>query len=273
MASPNSSTSGSNPYIQGPLKSHRHLKCIHKFTFFLDPSPQVCCSELSTPMNDQPPTSSPKPEPWGTCISSHLCKHNQSLSSSLLLSYSPFRTSLVIALVLAPISLCVCYNSLCPGSLAPHQPGSDEHKTWIWEHWNGPTVSKPSGCVHIPRQAIEDFSFSDTVHVSQAHHSLFCPWTLCSGLAKLFSFLIFSHCLHCLGCLLANLFLDTYASFLLGLLGHFPGLSTPSVIAMKCLSFLPFMMSYWTPVPCWDLGIHRCPHRAWDLVRRKEIDR
>lgn len=34
------------------------------------------------------------------------------------------------------------------------------------------------------------FSFSETVHESQAHHSLFCPWTSCSGLAKLFSFLI-----------------------------------------------------------------------------------
>lgn len=206
MASPNSSTSGSNPYIQGPLKSHRHLKCIHKFTIFLDPSPQVCCSELSTPMNDQPPTSSPKPEPWGTCISSHLCKHNQSLSSSLLLSYSPFHTSLVIPLLWRP-SACVSATTVSALVSLPHTNlgviNANHESESIEMGLQFPSLQD---CVHIPQQAIEDFSFSDTVHASQAHHSLFCPWAPCSSLAKFSHSWSFSHCLHCLGCLLANFF-------------------------------------------------------------------
>lgn len=102
------------------------------------------------------------------------------------------------------------------------------------------------------------------------HHPLFCPMLQACRLPK-FPLLCM---LLTLPRMPFNLLLSTQAPSLLGFLGHFPYLTTPSVISTKCPSFLPSVTIYWTPtmgqVSCWELGIQSCPHRA---VGGKGIDR
>lgn len=58
---------------------------------------------------------------------------------------------------------------------------------WIWSAYKFHELQHK---VHIPQHSVQDPSFSEPRHKSQAHHSLFCTWTPCSNLTKLSSFLL-----------------------------------------------------------------------------------
>ena len=197
------------------------------------------------------------------------------------LTYATLNLTTPMSLFHMPLNnafaLYTCDISLFPDLLAPHWPGSHCPETWTWELWNIPTAP-PQKEVHIPQTAIQEPSFSGPLHMCAAHQPPFCPWTPCSSLADLAHISTPSHGIYLpLPRMPFNLLSSTQSPSLLGFLGHFPSLSIPSVMSTKCPSFLPPMTIYSTPTmdqaPCWELGIQNCPHRAWDPVGGKEIER